>query len=146
MYSHLKDMLIDKALGSISIAHSLQWHLSNERQNGDNKPATKLLYQNIWEELMSEMSKQSPDLHKGILQGINIMERMNAVTTQIKTDSELNTIDKRKEALRREIADKDSEHYLADLGAEGGLQSPLLPKYRYFGAVPQRCTLFTSAI
>ena len=133
MYSHLKDMLIDKALESLDFAHTLQWHLTLERQNDDNKPMTKTLYQNVWDELMREMSQQAPELHEGTLQGIDLMNRMNNLTSKIKSEPEFDTIDKRKDALRKVVAHTQSEFYLMDLGKAEGLQSPLVPQYRYFG-------------
>ena len=138
-------MLIDKALESIDFAHALHWHLELEKYNLDNKPKTKRFYVDVWNELMDELGEQSPELWKGIREGRKLKNMMNELSSRIKEDASLTTIDARKQTLREEVATKDGPHYMEDLG-ENGLQSPLDPQYTYSGVVPPRCTLFTSAI
>ena len=60
--SPLRDLLIDKAKESKNLAHSLHWHLELERSNPDNKPNTKQFFSDIWNELMTELERESPEL------------------------------------------------------------------------------------
>jgi phosphatidylinositol 3-kinase len=82
--SPLRDFLIDKAIESEELAHSLHWHLELERNNRSNLPHTKAFYNATWEILMSDLEKYVPELWQGIQQGVEFKNRMHQMSCAIK--------------------------------------------------------------
>ena len=65
------------AIENEQLAHSLHWHLELERNNDSNEPKMKQFYNDMWEELMSELENSSPVVHEAIMGGRKFREKMH---------------------------------------------------------------------
>jgi phosphatidylinositol 3-kinase len=135
----LKEFFLSKVTKNRKISHKFFWIIKLEKDNQGNLPEIQDQYKALYDEFMSIMEEELPELKALLLQQVEFRNNLHTLSKHIQG---ISGVENKKRELRR-VIDKNGEFEMINFKPT---QMPLDPKVEVCGIVPEKWSVFPSAM
>ena len=135
----LKNFFLSKVTLNESIAHTFYWIVKLEKDNKENDEEIRFQFKELYEAFMEKLGKEKPECKELLESQWDFRNKLYELSSYIK---EVDKVERKKERLREAI----SEGGKFDMMDFEPAPMPLDPSVKVCGIIPEKCSVFTSAL
>ena len=135
----LKEFFLSKVTMNQEISHTFFWIIKLEKDNKGNLPEIQEHYRLLYEEFMEKLEVEHPEIERSLQKQLEFRNRLLRLSTHIQ---KINGVNNKKNELRT-VVNKGGEYEMLEFEPT---PIPLDPSVEVCGIVPERCSVFPSAM
>jgi phosphatidylinositol 3-kinase len=135
----LKNFFLSKVTQNQSIAQTFYWQVRLEKDNEENFEEIREMFTDLYDEFMNKLEEDNPECKKLLDDQWKFREKLYALSNYVK---QVDKVEAKKARLREAV----SEGGKFDMMNFEPAPMPLDPSVKVCGIVPEKCSIFTSAL
>jgi phosphatidylinositol 3-kinase len=135
----LKNFFLSKVTLNQSIAQTFFWQVKLEKDNEENHEEIKEMFKDLFEAFMEKLEEDNPECKKLLDDQWKFREKLYALSNYVKLADKV-------EAKKQRLREAVSEGGKFDMMNFEPTPMPLDPTVFVCGIVPEKCSVFTSAL